>query len=556
VEDETVVAQTSYSIGKKLFLSFGAAVTTTLLLACVTFLSISRMNSSLDEIVDHSARRQLLARAISLNLSEMSSLVRGIEVHSLLKDPAAVSEHHQQYQREVARMSANATELALLVTTPSDKEFPLFVNSTLPRLADLNERIYAKAAGGDVPGAVAIDKEEFIPLEKQFLDLSDRFAESQDAAMVETASSSRGIVTQASWLASTMLLLSITVGTITIFLVRQINRDLRETATSLSEGAEQIAAAATQVSSSSQSLAQGASQQAASIEETSASAEEINSMARRNTENSNTTASMVSASQIRFEETDHSLTEMIAAMDGINASSEQISHIIKIIDQIAFQTNILALNAAVEAARAGEAGMGFAVVADEVRNLAQRSAQAAKDTASLIEDSIAKSQAGKRKVDQVATAIRSITAESSRMKMLVDEINVGSQEQSKGIDQIARAIHEMERVTQSTAANAEQSAAAAEQLTAQSQSVKEIVDHLNALVGVSASSSSHPGLGSSIYRISTNSPGKPPAFRQALSGMKGAVHLASVPKLAVRTSLKPANNFSTFPLDDREFKEF
>jgi methyl-accepting chemotaxis protein len=116
-------------------------------------------------------------------------------------------------------------------------------------------------------------------------------------------------------------------------------------------------------------------------------------MARRNTENSNATAAMVSESQIRFEETDRSLTEMIAAMDGINASSEQISRIIKVIDQIAFQTNILALNAAVEAARAGEAGMGFAVVADEVRNLAQRSAQAAKDTASLIEDSIAKSQA-------------------------------------------------------------------------------------------------------------------------------------------------------------------
>ncbi len=170
-------------------------------------------------------------------------------------------------------------------------------------------------------------------------------------------------------------------------------------------------------------------------------------------------------------------------MDGINASSEQIAKIIKVIDQIAFQTNILALNAAVEAARAGEAGAGFAVVADEVRNLAQRSAQAAKDTASLIEDSIAKSQAGKLQVDQVATAIRTITAEASKMKVLVDEINLGSHEQSKGIGQISNSIHQMEKVTQSNAAAAEQTASAAQQLLAQSNSVKEVVDQLTSMVG-------------------------------------------------------------------------
>jgi methyl-accepting chemotaxis protein len=140
------------------------------------------------------------------------------------------------------------------------------------------------------------------------------------------------------------------------------------------------------------------------------------------------------------------------------------------------------------------------------------------------------------------------------MKILVDEINLGSQQQSKGIDQISRTIHEMEKVTQGTASNAEESAAAAEQLTAQSQSVMEIVDHLNALVGVSASS--YSCLRSNIHRISTNGARKPPAFRQALRSMKGAVHLASVPKLAVRTSVRPASNVSSFPLDDREFKEF
>jgi methyl-accepting chemotaxis protein len=214
-------------------------------------------------------------------------------------------------------------------------------------------------------------------------------------------------------------------------------------------------------------LAQGASEQTATIEETSSASVEINSMARRTTENSRTSAEMVIHSQQSFEAANQSLTEMVGAMDAINASSQKISKIIKVIDEIAFQTNILALNAAVEAARAGDAGMGFAVVADEVRNLAQRCAQAAKDTADLIEESIQRSDGGRIKVDQVAMAIRVVTEESAKIKVLVDEINLGSVEQSGGIDQISRAIAQIEQVTQSSAANAEQSASAAEQLNAQ-----------------------------------------------------------------------------------------
>ena len=251
----------------------------------------------------------------------------------------------------------------------------------------------------------------------------------------------------------------------------------------LSEGAGQVASAAGQISSSSQSLAQGASEQAASLEETSSSSEEINSMARKNAENSQSRPLPCCAVAAESEETNHSLGSMVTAMTDIKNSSDKVSKIIKVIDEIAFQTNILALNAAVEAARAGEAGMGFAVVADEVRNLAQRCAQAAKDTAALIEESIAKSNDGQTKVDQVAVAIPAITEESAKVKTLVDEVSLGSQEQTRGIEQIAKALTQMEQVTQQSPPMPRRAQRQPRNLTAQASTLMEVVHQLSAMVG-------------------------------------------------------------------------
>ena len=207
-------------------------------------------------------------------------------------------------------------------------------------------------------------------------------------------------------------------------------------------------------------------------------------MARKNTENTRAAAELAGRLQAAFTQTNSSLDDTVAAMQELTTSSEKISKIIKVIDEIAFQTNILALNAAVEAARAGEAGMGFAVVADEVRNLAQRSAQAARDTSSLIEDSIARSRDGKAKVDHVAASIRAIAADSNQIHVLVDEVNVASQEQSRGIEQVAKAVIQMENVTQRAAASAQESASASTQLTAQASAMRNVVERLSQMVGV------------------------------------------------------------------------
>jgi methyl-accepting chemotaxis protein/methyl-accepting chemotaxis protein-1 (serine sensor receptor) len=184
----------------------------------------------------------------------------------------------------------------------------------------------------------------------------------------------------------------------------------------------------------------------------------------------------------RVSDTNRKLEQMVASMNDINTSSQKISKIIRVIDEIAFQTNILALNAAVEAARAGEAGMGFAVVADEVRNLAQRSAQAAKDTTQLIEESISSSQKGQTRLQEVAEAVHGITESATKVRVLVDEAKLGSQEQARGVEQISKAMSQMEHVTQKSAASAEESGAAGEELSSQAETMQEVVHELQAMV--------------------------------------------------------------------------
>ncbi len=384
---------------------------------------------------------------------------------------------------------------------------------------------------------------------RALVDLKRQRGEADAAAAVAAAAHGRTMT----WL---LMLLAFTSGAAFVFFsVGSVNRALGQAVGDLSDGAQQVASAASQVSASSQTLAQGASEQAASLEETSASTEEINSMARRNSENSRSAADLVSQSQQRFMETNRSLQQMVGAMAAIDTQSDKIAKIIKVIDEIAFQTNILALNAAVEAARAGEAGMGFAVVADEVRNLAQRCAQAAKDTAVLIEDSIAKSKDGKSKVDLVAGAIRAIIADTDKIKILVDEVNIGGQEQARGIEQIGKAVVQMEQVTQRTAANAEEGAAAAEELNAQSETLRSVVKGLSALAGQSVGTAARAGdrevadRGRTVHARALAQPASGIAALRAAVSRKAGAERHTVPVL------KNAKAEEAIPLEE-EFKEF
>jgi len=264
---------------------------------------------------------------------------------------------------------------------------------------------------------------------------------------------------------------------------RWIVRPLVGIAEQLTEGSSRLGSISDQLAAGSQSVASGAVEQAASIEQTSASTAEIHSMIRKTADHARSATQKVVESDRRVAEVNQKLTDMMTSMGEITSSGDRISKIIKVIDEIAFQTNILALNAAVEAARAGEAGMGFAVVADEVRNLAQRSAQAARDTAELIQESISKSREGSGNLEQVAQAVARVTEFSNQVKTLIEEVGEASQDQARGIDQIAAGVKQMEEVTQAAAASAEENASATEEVRGHSKSLDAVVNRLTGLIG-------------------------------------------------------------------------
>jgi len=307
-----------------------------------------------------------------------------------------------------------------------------------------------------------------------------------------------------------------------VFLVRGVTMPIVRGMEEVLTGFESIASASQQVSSASQSLADGASEQASSIEETSSSLEEMSATTKQNADNANQANALMKSANGVVQKANGSMGELTESMQEIRGASEETSKIIKTIDEIAFQTNLLALNAAVEAARAGEAGAGFAVVASEVRNLAMRAAEAAKDTATLIESTVKKVQDGSELVTQTNEAFSQVSVSAAKVGELVEEIAAASNEQAQGIQQVNMAVAEMDKVVQQNAASAEESASASEEMNAHAEQMKELVRDL--LIRIRGrhekkkSSGNHTGRDDEtphvFVRESAPSKGKPAAPRQ------------------------------------------
>jgi len=495
----------SWTIGKKLMTGFGLMLALTLGLSYYSLTVIERLGGAL---ATNTARTMELVGTVRLGLREMVEQAKSAQLTYVVSHIKRLESEHAKaaasgmecsmchtmegfenngrvFAAMAARVRSQIEELRPSIPDPAGQTSLQAIEAGLSAWGPLYEEFLHDIQRNDYEEAHGVIRDRMYPILDQVDKAGKALAERQRDSMIAAGADANRTVSRSRWIAFLLISLSLVTSAFVPLVIFGISRLLREVAVDLRASAEQVSGAAAQVSSSAQALAQGTSEQAASLQETSASAAEITSMSRKNADNSRAAADLTAKATELVTTANRNLEQMVGSMQEINSSSDKISKIIKVIDEIAFQTNILALNAAVEAARAGEAGMGFAVVADEVRNLAQRSAQAAHDTASLIEDSISKSHDGKAKLDLVAHGIHDITAIVAEIKVLVDSVKLGSTEQARGSEQIATVISQMDHVTQSAAAHAEQSASAGEELSAQAIATNEIVERLTSLVGAS-----------------------------------------------------------------------
>ncbi len=471
----------SWTIGKRIIAISALLVALLLIIGATGYLGLRSIRLEAQEIRDDNVTGLVNCGLISATFKDSYLL-------TMRAGNAATAEERERLIKEQEGISPQTSEAIRNYETSVFEEADRTLITTLKekraRFSELRARYYALLREEHVAEAKAFFDGVLRPSYLEYNKAGDELMKYNNAQSSERADH---IVVESQFINRVILVVSLGALTAALgavyFVIRGINRVLHDIAATLGSNSEQVAAAATQVSSASQTLASGASEQAASLEETGASIEEMASMTRRNAD------SAVKASTLTRETSaaaDRGATDMHAmaeSMQGIKASSDDIAKIIKTIDEIAFQTNILALNAAVEAARAGEAGAGFAVVADEVRALAQRSAQSAKETATKIETSIAKTARGVEITASVQQSLAEIVEKVRAVESLVSEVAQASSDQSQGIGQLTTGIGQMDQVTQSNAANAEETASAAEELNAQAACMKEAVDELLKLVG-------------------------------------------------------------------------
>lgn len=395
----------------------------------------------------------------------------------------AIKPNHEAFHAAVKRIkeavkggdTASAMMIYKMDAKPSaDKTFEQF--DQILELAAKNEKLHEEM--------VTLGMENLRGKQQELFALLNKISEAEKSNLNKDIEDSQHNVKIARIVMATGMALGVVLAlAIGIYIAFTTSRTIRRIANGLSEGADQVVSASSQVSSSSQNLAEMTSQQAAAVEETSSALEEMASMTRQNADSALEANKLMEETKGIVSEARSSMEELATSMTEINRASEETFKIIKTIDEIAFQTNLLALNAAVEAARAGEAGAGFAVVADEVRSLAMRAAEAAKNTAVLIETTVNKVKQGTAITDRTKGVFLKVAESSEKVSELLGEIAAASEEQRQGIDQLNRAVSDLDRSIQNNAANAEESASAAEELNAQASELRSYVKELLVIVG-------------------------------------------------------------------------
>jgi methyl-accepting chemotaxis protein len=471
-----------WTLGRRLKAGLGLLLAGLLILGINSLVRIAALSGQIDQMVDVTVGSMQRAGDIRYFLAELQAGLRQVVIATAKGDTATVDRTKQQLKDGEQKLRAALDDMARISQLEGMAKRCDEIRGHMQKWSEQRQQIETFSANAQtLEAAEASDVARDYGLKATAV-AEDIFK--QHVAALASDKQHAVASYRASWiLLGGILIAAMSVAVFVFFSVHKSDNVLRSMAVDLRNGATHVVAASGEVASSAQALSQGSSSQAASLQQGSGSMKEIAATTGQNAQHAVQAAGLMTDVATRVNQSNSALNDMVRAMASIRESSAKVSKIIKTIDEIAFQTNILALNAAVEAARAGEAGMGFAVVADEVRTLAQRSAQAARDTAVLIEEAIGSAREGERQVEQMSGSIVAITEQVKVVKGLVDQVSAGSQQQAQDIQQVTQVIAQMEQTTHTTASIAQQSAAASEELSAQAEITMQLVTSLEKLVG-------------------------------------------------------------------------
>ena len=471
------------TIKQKLLSALGALTVLSISLAVASIYRTTAFGNTIHHLGVDEGNQSYLAGLADASGSEMVAAQRGVMVQAATGNWAMAEKRKTQFTEQETILRKALKDLRAGGVSARGTIAINKIEASLEGLDPIYARFISAIDAHDVSRATEINLGELGAAIQDLDDLTTETIAFERETMGEANTQAQNQVLSAMRVSWILLIVVLAVSCVIVRIVINLERQLRKNVIELNQGSEQIATAAEQIASSSQVLARESSNQAAMIEETSSSSAEISSMAKRNADNARVTTGIVGNAVMTAQQSRIAVDECVQSIMAIDDSSGKIAKIIDVIDKISFQTNILALNAAVEAARAGNAGSGFAVVAEEVRNLAQRSAEAAKETSALIGTALANAADGREKIRSVVSSEEHLESAFGEIKTLVENIGGSSSEQLAGVQQIAQAISRMEQTTQTSAANAEESAAAAQQLHAQSDALRLLAARLGKMVG-------------------------------------------------------------------------
>lgn len=471
------------TLERKSILCFAAIALSCILLTGTGLFSAFRLGSELDDAVVRIGFRSELANGMKNDVLTLRLAQRGMLLFSSINNKEKLTGALQMFEKTESGIRRRITDLR--GTSGSEESGALVrkLESNLDAYAAVHRETQALCEGGQPAEAIAVDAAKAVALGTGMTNAAEGLLEIHKKEFHNAKSRADQVRTNTKIWLGVLVTIALGVCSVAGWTVRRLGRSLRSVGAALSGAVSEIDSAARHTTARSEELAARASQQAASVEETSASTQEIAAITRQNAESAREAVSLTQEDDRIGTEVTSALRGLEEAVEKINTNSASVARVIKVIDEIAFQTNILALNAAVEAARAGDAGMGFAVVAEEVRNLAQRSAEAARETTEIIGVSVESANFGKQRLAVVSKTFAQSSALRNQVRRCSEQVAAASDQQNIGVEQIATTMDDFARLTQSTATQAEEGVTASRHLGEQSQILQQAIGQLDALIG-------------------------------------------------------------------------